>query len=86
MSNFTPHNITPPSQLITDNSFIALIKFNINAIFSKNGVVKLKDDPNQLGTEITLIAGIALHLSYSDLTTPKKSTHREAEKKKKEKK
>jgi hypothetical protein len=34
------------------------------------GVVKLKDDPNQLGTEITLIARIALHLSYSDLTTP----------------
>jgi hypothetical protein len=30
----------------------------------------LKDDPNQLGTEITLIARIALHLSYSDLTTP----------------
>jgi hypothetical protein len=24
------------------------------------------------GTEITLIARIALHLSYSDLTTPKK--------------
>ncbi|MBE8995078.1 hypothetical protein [Microcystis aeruginosa] len=34
------------------------------------GVVKSKDDPNQLGTEITLIARIALHLSYSDLTTP----------------
>jgi hypothetical protein len=35
-----------------------------------SGVVKLKDAPNQLGTEITLIARIALHLSYSDLTTP----------------
>ncbi|MBE8996182.1 hypothetical protein [Microcystis aeruginosa] len=35
-----------------------------------DGVVKSKDDPNQLGTEITLIARIALHLSYSDLTTP----------------
>jgi hypothetical protein len=34
------------------------------------GVVKLKDDPNQPGTEITLIARIAWHLSYSDLTTP----------------
>jgi hypothetical protein len=37
----------------------------------KKGVVKLKDDRNQLGTEITLIARIALHLSYSDLTTLK---------------
>jgi hypothetical protein len=36
----------------------------------KRGVVKLKDDPNQMGTQITLIARIALHLSYSDLTTP----------------
>jgi len=36
------------------------------------GVVKLKDAPNQLGTEITLIARIALHLSYSNLTTPQK--------------
>ena len=34
------------------------------------GVVKLKDDLNQLGTEITWTARIALHLSYSDLTTP----------------
>ena len=50
------------------------------------GVVKLKDDPNQLGTEITFtcpeptcpepsrrgrrVARIAWHLSYSDLTTP----------------
>jgi hypothetical protein len=40
-------------------------------IGKKYGVVKLKDDPNQLGTQITLIARIALHLSYSDLTTPK---------------
>jgi hypothetical protein len=40
-------------------------------IGKRYGVVKLKDDPNQLGTEITLIARIALHLSYSDLTTPK---------------
>ncbi|GBE75643.1 hypothetical protein myaer87_28700 [Microcystis aeruginosa NIES-87] len=39
----------------------------------KKGVVKLKDDPNQLGTQITLIARIALHLSHSDLTTPKKT-------------
>ena len=38
------------------------------------GVVKSKDDPNQLGTEITLIARIALHLSYSDLTTPFKAS------------
>jgi hypothetical protein len=38
--------------------------------YSPLGVVKLKDAPNQLGTEITLIARIALHLSYSDLTTP----------------
>jgi hypothetical protein len=34
------------------------------------GVVKLKDNPNQPGTQITLIARITLHLSYSDLTTP----------------
>jgi len=40
-------------------------------IGKRYGVVKLKDDPNQLGTQITLIARIALHLSYSDLTTPK---------------
>ncbi len=48
---------------------------NFIAIFpsredQKRGVVKLKDDPNQMGTQITLIARIALHLSYSDLTTP----------------
>jgi hypothetical protein len=36
----------------------------------KRGVVKLKDEPNQMRTQITLIARIAFHLSYSDLTTP----------------
>ena len=45
----------------------SVISYQSNAFF---GVVKLKDDPNQLGTEITLIARIAWHLSYSDLTTP----------------
>jgi len=30
---------------------------------------------DQIGTEITLIARIALHLSYSDLTTPHHCTY-----------
>ena len=49
---------------------VNFIAISPNREDQKRGVVKLKDDPNQMGTQITLIARIALHLSYSDLTTP----------------
>jgi hypothetical protein len=49
---------------------VNFIAISPNREDQKRGVVKLKDDPNQMGTQITLIARIALNLSYSDLTTP----------------